>query len=99
MALADAPVAPFAATDAPVTDHALLGHFAQHLGLITLLEAIPIAQKLKRLLLDRVATSFAAEAGDVAARLFGREAAGGVRLLQLLDRTYAVVVTNPPWRL
>ncbi|MEI7768475.1 MAG: BREX-1 system adenine-specific DNA-methyltransferase PglX [Chloroflexales bacterium] len=55
--------------------------------------------ELKRLLLDRVATSFAAEAGDsdVAARLFGREAAGGVRLLQLLDRRYALVVTNPPY--
>ncbi|PDW00255.1 BREX-1 system adenine-specific DNA-methyltransferase PglX [Candidatus Chloroploca asiatica] len=55
--------------------------------------------ELKKQLLDRVAHSFAAEAGDddVAARLFGREAEGGVRLLQLLDRTYAVVVTNPPY--
>ncbi|MEI8167172.1 MAG: hypothetical protein WCG26_12370, partial [Chloroflexales bacterium] len=55
--------------------------------------------ELKRLLLDRVATSFAAEAGagDVAAALFGREAERGVRLLQLLDRKYAVVVTNPPY--
>lgn len=37
-----------AATDGPVTDHALLvllGQFAQHLGLVDLLEAIPIAQK------------------------------------------------------
>lgn len=37
-----------ASTDAPVTDHALLvllGHFAQHLGLVTLLEAVPLAQK------------------------------------------------------
>ncbi len=52
--------------------------------------------ELKRMLLDRVATSFAAEVGDsdVAARLFGREAAGGVRLLQLLDRKYAVVVID-----
>jgi hypothetical protein len=35
-------------TDAAVTDHALLvvlGQFAQHLGLISLLEAVPIAQK------------------------------------------------------
>ncbi len=56
--------------------------------------------ELKRMLLERVAQSFGREAGasaDVAAVLFGREAAGGVRLLQLLDRTYAVVVTNPPY--
>jgi hypothetical protein len=56
--------------------------------------------ELKRMLLDRVAQSFHAEAGaadDVAAQLFGREAEGGVRLLQLLDRKYVVVVTNPPY--
>ncbi|MFQ5342149.1 MAG: Eco57I restriction-modification methylase domain-containing protein, partial [Anaerolineae bacterium] len=55
--------------------------------------------ELKRLLLDRVAQSFAAEAGsaDVSAALFGREAEQGVRLLQLLDRHYTVVVTNPPY--
>lgn len=55
--------------------------------------------ELKKVLLDRVAKSFAAEAGagDVAADLFGREAERGVRLLQLLDRKYAVVVTNPPY--
>ncbi len=56
--------------------------------------------ELKRMLLDRVAQSFAAEsdnADDVAAQLFGREAERGVRLLQLLDRRYAVVVTNPPY--
>lgn len=35
--------------------------------------------------------------GDVAAQLFGRAAERGVRLLQLLDRRYAVVVTNPPY--
>lgn len=37
-----------AASDGPVTDHALLvllGQFAQHLGLVDLLEAVPIAQK------------------------------------------------------
>lgn len=37
-----------AAADAPVTDHALLvllGQFAQHLDLLTLLQAVPIAQK------------------------------------------------------
>ena len=52
------------------------------------------------MLLDRVADSFKAEAGntdDVSAALFGREAEQGVRLLQLLDRQYAVVVTNPPY--
>ena len=52
------------------------------------------------MLLNRVADSFKAEAGntdDVSAALFGREAEQGVRLLQLLDRQYAVVVTNPPY--
>ena len=50
-------------------------------------------------LLAQVARSFAAEAGetDVAAALLGREAGEGVRLLTLLDRRYAVVVTNPPY--
>ena len=57
-------------------------------------------QGLRNMLLDRVADSFKAEAGntdDVSAALFGREAEQGVRLLQLLDRRYAVVVTNPPY--
>ena len=56
--------------------------------------------ELKRVLLERVARSFAAEAADaddVAMALFGREAGEGVRLLQLLDRQYAVVATNPPY--
>ncbi len=55
--------------------------------------------ELKRLILDRIATAFRAEAGsaDPADALFGREAERGVRLLQLLDRKYAVVVTNPPY--
>lgn len=55
--------------------------------------------ELRRVLFERVARSFAAEAGDtdVAAALFGREAEQGVRLLQLLDHRYAVVVTNPPY--
>ena len=55
---------------------------------------------LRQMLLDRVADSFNAEAGntdDVSAALFGREAEQGVRLLQLLDSRYAVVVTNPPY--
>src|SRR5260221_7323534 len=55
---------------------------------------------LRQMLLDRIADSFKAEAGntdDVSAALFGREAEQGVHLLQLLDRQYAVVVTNPPY--
>ena len=55
---------------------------------------------LRQMLLDRVADSFKDEAGnidDVSASLFGREAEQGVRLLQLLDRRYALVVTNPPY--
>lgn len=55
---------------------------------------------LRQMLLDRIADTFKAEAGnadDVSAALFGREAERGVRLLQLLDRQYAVVVTNPPY--
>ena len=57
-------------------------------------------QGLRQMLLERVADSFIDEAGntdDVGAALFGREAERGVRLLQLLDRRYAVVVTNPPY--
>lgn len=41
-------LAALAQADQPVTDHALLvflGRFAQHLGLIRLLEAVPLAQK------------------------------------------------------
>jgi hypothetical protein len=41
-------LAALAAIDDPVTDHALLvllGHFAHHLGLLALLEAVPLAQK------------------------------------------------------
>lgn len=56
--------------------------------------------QLKRQLLERIGRSFALEAretDDVAACLFGREAAQGVRLLQLLDRQYAIVATNPPY--
>src|SRR6266699_1860675 len=55
---------------------------------------------LRRMLLDRIADSFKFEAGntdDVSAALFGREAEQGVRLLQLLDRRYTVVMTNPPY--
>lgn len=54
---------------------------------------------LKQLVLDQVAKSFRDEAisADPADALFGREAERGVRLLQLLDRKYAIVVTNPPY--
>ena len=55
---------------------------------------------LRQMLLDRIADSFKSEAGnndDVSTALFGREAERGVRLLQVLDRQYAVVVTNPPY--
>ncbi len=54
---------------------------------------------LKQLVLDQVAQSFHDEAAsaDPADALFGREAERGVRLLQILDRKYAVVVTNPPY--
>ncbi|HNS53036.1 MAG TPA: hypothetical protein PKO09_17885 [Anaerolineae bacterium] len=56
--------------------------------------------QLRQVLLDRVARSFEAEArdaADVAAALFGREASAGLFLLELLDRTYSVVATNPPY--
>ena len=56
--------------------------------------------ELKRVLLARVARSFAADAADaddVAMMLFGREASEGLRLLQLLERRYQIVVTNPPY--
>ncbi len=54
---------------------------------------------LKQLVFNQVAQSFRDEAAspDPADALFGREAERGVRLLQLLDRKYAVVVTNPPY--
>jgi N-6 DNA Methylase len=56
--------------------------------------------RLKQILLDRVANSFHAEAmkkDDVSVELFAYEAERGVRLMQVLDRQYAVVVTNPPY--
>ena len=67
----------------------LLGELARH-----------DPSELKRVLLERMARSFAAEAADaddVAMSLFGREAGEGVRLLELLDRRYVVVATNPPY--
>jgi hypothetical protein len=56
--------------------------------------------QLKKLALQRIIESFRSEehnVDDITAMLFGREAAEGVKLLQLLDRQYAVVVTNPPY--
>lgn len=56
--------------------------------------------QLRQILLDRIAASFHSEAtrtDDVSMALFGREAERGVRLLQVLDRQYAVVATNPPY--
>src|SRR5260370_19710058 len=55
---------------------------------------------LRLMLLDRIADSFKSEAGntdDVSAALFGRQAEQALRLPHLLDRRYAVVVTNPPY--
>jgi hypothetical protein len=55
---------------------------------------------VKVALLEYIAGSFATEeknTDDVSAMLFGRDAGCGVRLLRLLDRRYAVVVTNPPY--
>ena len=55
---------------------------------------------LRNNLLETIANSFTIEAGnnsDVSVALFGREAEQGMRLLQILDRQYAVVVTNPPY--
>ncbi|RRR74016.1 MAG: BREX-1 system adenine-specific DNA-methyltransferase PglX [Candidatus Viridilinea halotolerans] len=54
---------------------------------------------LKQMLFEQVATSFREEATspEPASALFGREAERGVRLLQLLGRKYALVVTNPPY--
>jgi len=56
--------------------------------------------ELKDMLFTTLLESLQREAGrtdDVSAMLFGREAEQGMRLLQLLDRYYAVVVTNPPY--
>jgi hypothetical protein len=55
---------------------------------------------LRNELLETIANSFKVEAGntdDVSVSLFGYEAERGVRLLQMLDRQYTVVVTNPPY--
>lgn len=51
-------------------------------------------------LLEQVASIFAGEAassGEVAAQLFGERVAQGMSLLRVLQRRYAVVVTNPPY--
>ncbi|WP_201375472.1 Eco57I restriction-modification methylase domain-containing protein [Ktedonobacter robiniae] len=56
--------------------------------------------ELKKLAFKHIIESFHSEVHnvkDVSEMLFGREAEQGVRLFQLLDRQYAVVVTNPPY--
>ena len=56
--------------------------------------------ELKKMAFKHIIESFHSEAHnvkDVSEMLFGREAEQGVRLFQLLDRQYAVVVTNPPY--
>jgi hypothetical protein len=65
--------------------------------IITLVEDNP--DELKQWLLGRVADSYQAEAkvDDENGSLFWREAENGVRLLQYLDRSYAIVTTNPPY--
>jgi len=71
---------------------------ARSRDIIKLAEADPAG--LRNTLLETIANSFKVEAGntsDVSAALFGREAEQGMRLLQILDRQYAVVVTNPPY--
>jgi hypothetical protein len=57
-------------------------------------------EELKNVAFKHIVESFHSEAHnvkDVSEMLFGREAEQGVRLFQLLDRQYAVVVTNPPY--
>ena len=54
---------------------------------------------LKAMLLENVSRSFRRDAqlSDVNALLLGREAVAGLHLLELLERKYAVIVTNPPY--
>ncbi|MFL5624900.1 MAG: Eco57I restriction-modification methylase domain-containing protein, partial [Ktedonobacteraceae bacterium] len=71
---------------------------ARRRDIIKLAEVDPTG--LRNTLLETIANSFKVEAGntsDVSVALFGREAEQGMRLLQILDRQYAVVVTNPPY--
>lgn len=71
---------------------------ARRRDIIKLAEVDPAG--LRNTLLETIANSFKVEAGntsDVSVALFGREAEQGMRLLQILDRQYAVVVTNPPY--
>jgi len=72
--------------------------FARRSDIRNMAEANP--KGLRNNLLETIANSFTIEAGntsDVSVALFGREAEQGMRLLQILDRQYAVVVTNPPY--
>ncbi len=62
--------------------------------------AVDDPDRLREQLLETIANSFHIEAGnteDISVALFGLEAEQGVRLLQVLARQYAVVVTNPPY--
>lgn len=71
---------------------------ARRRDIIKLAEVDPAG--LRSTLLETIANSFKVESGnisDVSVALFGREAEQGMRLLQILDRQYAVVVTNPPY--
>ncbi len=70
----------------------------RHQAIMTMAKINPAG--LRNELLETIANSFKVEAGntdDVSVALFGYEAERGVRLLQMLDRHYAVVVTNPPY--
>lgn len=59
----------------------------------------PRPEELKRQLLERIERCLPREAqeGNAGAQLLGHEAGEGLHLLQLLDRKYAVVATNPPY--
>ncbi len=70
----------------------------RHQAIMTMAKINPAG--LRNELLETIANSFKVEAGntdDVSMALFGYEAERGVRLLQILDRQYTVVVTNPPY--
>ena len=56
-------------------------------------------RELKERLLEQISQSFREDMtqNDVGAALLGRAAVTGLHLLDLLERTYTVVVTNPPY--
>jgi hypothetical protein len=55
------------------------------------------AQKLRDELLGALQKAAAEVGGDPAERLFAEDTARGLKLLQMLSRTYDVVVMNPPY--